>query len=67
VPLRGDAKAINVNWFIIEIVNHAGEATYRNGFVTDLPVSCDTVAAFAAVAITISRNPGGRPVHPAPL
>jgi hypothetical protein len=30
VPLRGDAKAINVNWFMIEIVNLTGEVTYCN-------------------------------------
>ena len=48
VPLRGDAKAINVNWFTIEIINQDGAVTYRNSFVTDLPVTRDTVAALAA-------------------
>jgi len=48
VPLRGDAKAINVNWLMIEIVNHDGTVTYRNSFITNLPVTRDTVAALAA-------------------
>lgn len=48
VPLRGDAKAINVNWLIIEIRNAAGEVTYRNSFITDLAVTRDNVAALAA-------------------
>jgi hypothetical protein len=48
VPLRGDAKAITVNWLMIEILNARGEVSYRNSFITDLPVSRDTVAALAA-------------------
>ena len=30
--------ALIVNWFEIEIINTRGETTYRNSFVTDLPV-----------------------------
>ena len=48
VPLRGDAKAITVNWLMIEIRNADGEVSYRNSFITDLPVSRDNVAALAA-------------------
>jgi hypothetical protein len=48
VPLRGTADAIPVNWFSIEIRNAAGKRTYHNSFVTDLPVSADTVAELAA-------------------
>jgi hypothetical protein len=48
VPLRGDAKAITVSWLMIEILNADGEVTYRNSFVTDLPVGRDNVAELAA-------------------
>jgi hypothetical protein len=48
VPLRGDADALTVNWLMIEIVNAAGEVTYRNSFVTDLDVGPDTVVDLAA-------------------
>src|SRR4051812_35848910 len=48
VPLRGDADALIVNWLMIEIVNAAGEVTYRNSFVTDLDVGHDTVVELAA-------------------
>src|SRR5262249_42337774 len=48
VPLRGGKDALKVNWFEIEIVNRNGEVTYRNSFVTDLPVGADNVAEFAA-------------------
>jgi hypothetical protein len=48
VPLRDDAEALHVNWFMIEIINHDGAVTYRNSFITDLPIARDTVAALAA-------------------
>ncbi len=48
VPLRDGKDALRVNWFDIEIVNAKGETTYRNSFVTDLPVGADTVAELAA-------------------
>jgi hypothetical protein len=48
VPLRGTADAIQVNWFSIEIRNASGTRTYYNSFVTDLPVTADTVAELAA-------------------
>ncbi len=47
VPLRGDAKAITVNWLMIEILNAGGDVTYRNSFITDLPVGRDNVEALA--------------------
>lgn len=37
-----------VNWFEIEIINANGETTYRNSFVTDLPVGPDHVVELAA-------------------
>lgn len=48
VPLRGDAKAIAVNWLEIEITDAKGAITYRNSFITDLPVQRDNVVELAA-------------------
>ncbi len=48
VPLRDGKDALKVNWFEIEIVNAKGDTTYRNSFVTDLPVGPDTVVELAA-------------------
>jgi hypothetical protein len=48
VPLRDGADAMAVNWLMIEIRNADGELTYRNSFVTDLPVDRDTVVELAA-------------------
>ena len=57
VPLRDGAvsktrlrheDAMTVNWLEIEIVDPAGKVTYRNSFVTDLPVNKGNVAELAA-------------------
>jgi hypothetical protein len=48
VPLRDGKDALRVNWLEIEIVNARGQTTYRNSFVTNLPVTADTVAELAA-------------------
>jgi len=48
VPLRDGEDAIAVNWLMIEIRNPAGEVTYRNSFITDLPVGRDSVVELAA-------------------
>ena len=48
VPLRGDAKAMDVNWLSVEIADAKGKVTYRNSFVTDMAVGRDNVAAMAA-------------------
>ena len=48
VPLRDGKDALRRNWFEIEIVNATGETTYRNSFVTDLPVDADAVVERAA-------------------
>jgi hypothetical protein len=48
VPLRGTADAVTVNWFSVEILTGSGKRTYHNSFVTDLPVSADSVAELAA-------------------
>ena len=47
LPLRDGPDALNVNWLSIEIVNPAGEITYRNSFITDLPVDHASVADLA--------------------
>ncbi|MFL5254198.1 MAG: hypothetical protein ACJ8AI_15125 [Rhodopila sp.] len=48
VPLRDGKDALRVNWLEIAIVNAEGETTYRNSFVTDLPVGAGTVVELAA-------------------
>ena len=48
VPLRDGRDALTVNWFEIEIHNAAGEVSYHNSFITDLPVNRDTVTELAA-------------------
>jgi len=56
VPLRGTEDALKVNWFSVEIFNGKGRRTpgqargrlYHNSFVTDLPVTADTVSELAA-------------------
>jgi hypothetical protein len=48
VPLRASTDAITVNWFSVEIRDAKGKRTYYNSFVTDLPVTAETVAELAA-------------------
>jgi hypothetical protein len=48
LPLRDGEDAMRVNWLSIEIINSAGEVTYRNSFVTDLPVDRSNVVELAA-------------------
>jgi hypothetical protein len=48
VPLRGDEKAMTVNWLTIEITDASAKVTYRNSFITDLAVSWANVAELAA-------------------
>jgi len=48
VPIRDGKDALLVNWLEIEIVDPDGKITYRNSFVTDLPVNKANVAALAA-------------------
>ena len=47
VPLRDGKDALAVNWLEIEIVDAVGKVTYRNSFVTDLPVDAANVAELA--------------------
>ena len=48
MPLRDGQEALLVNWLETEIVDLAGKVTYRNSFVTDLPVNQGNVAELAA-------------------
>lgn len=48
IPLRDGKDALCVNWLEIEIARPNGKVTYRNSFVTDLPVNRQTVAEIAA-------------------
>lgn len=48
VPLRDGKDALTVNWLEIEIAKPNGKVTYRNSFVTDLPVTRKTAAEIAA-------------------
>jgi Transposase DDE domain len=48
LPLRDGKDALIVNWLEIEIVDASGKVTYRNSFVTDLPVNKGNVAELAA-------------------
>ncbi len=48
VPIRDGKDALLVNWLKFEIVNAAGKVTYRNSWVTSLPVDQDNVAEIAA-------------------
>jgi hypothetical protein len=48
VPLRAGQDALSVNWFSVEILDAKAKRTYYNSFVTDLPVTADTVAELAA-------------------
>lgn len=48
LPIRDGRDALCVNWLELVIKNAKGEVTYRNSFVTDLPVNADTVADLAS-------------------
>jgi hypothetical protein len=48
VPLRDGDDAMICNWIGVEIADGQGKATYRNAFVTNLPVSAANVAELAA-------------------
>jgi len=48
--LRAGKDALTVNWLSIEIRDAKGKLTYRNSFITDLPVTRETVAELAACA-----------------
>jgi hypothetical protein len=48
VPIRDGEDALLVNWLEIEIVDPNGTVSYRNSFVTDLPVGKNNVDELAA-------------------
>lgn len=47
-PLKDGEEALRVNWLEIEIAKANGKVTYRNSFVTDLPVNRNTVVDLVA-------------------
>ena len=48
VPIRDGKDALEVNWLEITIRDPGGKVTYRNSFITDLPVDADNVEDLAA-------------------
>ena len=47
VPIRDGEDALMVNWLELTIRNAKGEITYRNSFVTDLPIDASRVEGMA--------------------
>lgn len=48
VPLAEGQDALNVNWCEVTVSDHNGQVVYRNGFVTDLKITDQNVAAIVA-------------------
>ena len=48
LPIRDGKDALEVNWLEIVIRDSSGKTTYRNSFITDLPVDADSVEDLAA-------------------
>jgi hypothetical protein len=48
VPIRDGKDALEVNWLEITIRDADGKITYRNSFITDLPVDAQTVEDLTA-------------------
>jgi hypothetical protein len=48
VPLRGDARAMDVNRFGVETGDAKGKAAYRSSFLAYMPVGPDNVVATVA-------------------
>ena len=48
VPIRDGKDALDVNWLEIVIRDCNDKITYRNSFITDLPVDADTAENLAA-------------------
>jgi hypothetical protein len=48
VPIRDGNDALEVHWLEIAIRDPSGKVTYRNSFITDLPVEADNVEDLAA-------------------
>lgn len=43
VPLNGTANADEINFFQFKIINKAGKVTYKNSWVTDIPITKDNI------------------------
>lgn len=46
VPLNGSSHADDVNFFQFKIINKAGKVTYKNSWVTDLPIDRSNIKEF---------------------
>jgi hypothetical protein len=52
IPLRDGKDAMEINWMQMEIFDQNGKMTYRNSFVTDLPVHEGNVVEMASCGRT---------------
>ena len=50
VPLADGPDALKVNWCELTVTDHQGQLIYRNGWVTNLKITEQNVAAIAAAA-----------------
>lgn len=50
VPIRATADAMEVGWFSVEITGKNGRRIYRNSFITNHPVTAETMAQLVAAA-----------------
>ena len=48
VPLAEGEDALKVNWCEVTVTDHKGQVVYRNGFVTDFPITDNNVAGIVA-------------------
>jgi hypothetical protein len=48
VPLAEGQDALKLNWCEVTVSDHQGQVIYRNGFVTDFPITDQNVAALVA-------------------
>lgn len=48
VPLAEGEDALKVNWCEVTVSDHKGQVIYHNGFVSDLPITEQNVAAIVA-------------------
>lgn len=48
VPLTEEEGALKVNWCEVTITNNEGQVIYKNAFITDWPITAETVAGIVA-------------------
>jgi hypothetical protein len=52
IPLRDSADALNVNWMQMDILDEKGKITYRNSWITNIPIQRSNVVELAACGRT---------------